>query len=61
MILMTSIAIVLLARLAILITLVHFLWTFSEIHATIVAYCWLALMVGELGMKMSLRKGDKSE
>lgn len=60
MLLATSVLIVILSRLGILLTLVHFLWTFSEIHARIVAYLWFVMMIGELSVRLIVnKKGDK--
>lgn len=58
-ILLTSSLILILSNVALLLTLAHFLWTFSEVHAKMVALLWLVMVVAQFNIRMSLNsKGD---
>lgn len=58
LILLTS-ATVILSRLALFLTLLHFIWTVSEIHARIAVMLWLTSSVFEILLKYVILKGDK--
>lgn len=61
LVILSTTLVIILSRLALVLAMLHFIWTFSEIHARIIALVWLTMSVNEYILRYALKKGEKNE
>lgn len=54
----TSTLVIIASRLALFLTCLHFVWTFSEFHARLIAVLYLVGMVSESLLRLVIKKGE---